>query len=327
MDQLADKEFADEEEPAVIIDPVVETIVEEVPKILQNNCQNEDSSNADSPLYKGCTKTLGLLLLMICSLSIRFKLSDEAISFIIVFIKMILPDENNMISSVYTLKEYLKKFVNFPTIHYLCSWCGTHVPKDGNKCTNKHCLKDLTQPGSVGYFIQHSVISQLQLMAKRNSFLKKVRSYRFQHYAKNTESNYCDIYDGANYKNVFENGFLKDPNSVSFSLNTDGVQIFKSSSLSMWPVFMIINEIPPSERKLKENIVYYGLWIAAKKPQMWSYLKPLHEELCKLEDGVQLEDGKGQSFIMRGTLLNCVCDLPARCLVSNSMQFNGKFGC
>ena len=39
----------------------------------------------------------------------------------------------------------------------------------------------------------------------------------------------------------------------------------------------LINEIPPSERKLKENIVYYGLRIAAKKPQMWS---SLHEELC-----------------------------------------------
>lgn len=40
-----------------------------------------------------------------------------------------------------------------------------------------------------------------------------------------------------------------------------------------------------------------------------------------------MEDVNGDKFKMRATILNCVCDLPARCLVSNSMQFNGKYGC
>ncbi|XP_063403282.1 uncharacterized protein LOC134712602 [Mytilus trossulus] len=326
--QLADTEFADEENASVIIDPIAETIIDETPNIPERpNPTENEVRDTNIPLYVGCSKSVGLILLMICSLSIRFKLSDEALSYIIAVMNMIMPDENNMIKSVYTVKEYLKKFVNFPTIHYLCSHCGTHTQKDAKTCTNKHCEKDLTQFGSVGYFIQHSVIAQLQLMAKRSSFLQKIRSYRFDHYSKNPDNNYRDIYDGSNYKNVFQKGFLKNPNSISFSMNTDGVQIFKSSSMSMWPVFMIINELPPSERKLKENIVYYGLWIGAKKPLMWSYLKPLHEELCKLEDGVELVDNCGSNFTLMGTLLNCVCDLPARCLVSNSMQFNGKYGC
>lgn len=100
----------------------------------------------------------------------------------------------------------------------------------------------------------------------------------------------CDVYDGSNYKNAFDRGFLSDPNTVSFSINTDGVQIFKSSTVSMWPVFMTMNELPLSERVLKENIIYYGLWIASKKPMMWSYLKPLHEKMKQLEDGVIMED-------------------------------------
>lgn len=58
----------------------------------------------------------------------------------------------------------------------------------------------------------------------------------------------------------------------------------------MWPVFMTMNELPLSERVLKENIIYYGLWIASKKPMMWSYLKPLHEKMKQLEDGVIMED-------------------------------------
>lgn len=190
---------------------------------------------------------------------------------------MILPSGNNMIKSVYALKEYLKKFVSVPKVHFLCSWCSSHVTKDATTCSNKYCLKDLTKPGAVGYFIQHSVINLLQTMCRRKPFLEKIRSHRFEHYEKNTSKHICDVYDGSNYKKAFDRGFLSDPNTVSFSINTDGVQIFKSSTVSMWPVFMTMNELPMSERVLKENIIYYGLWIASKKPMMWSYLKPLHE--------------------------------------------------
>lgn len=90
---------------------------------------------------------------------------------------------------------------------------------------------------------------------------------------------------------------------------------------------MMINEIPINERKLKENIIYYGLWISSRKPIMWSYLKPLHEEICKLEDGIKMKDCNGEEFAMKATKFSCVCDLPARCMVSNSMQFNGEYGC
>lgn len=79
-----------------------------------------------------------------------------------------------------------------------------------------------------------------------------------------------------------------------------------------------------SERVLKENIIYYGLWIASKKPMLWSYLKPLHEEMKHLEDGVIMQDVNGDKFKMRATILNCVCVMPARCLVISSVQFNGK---
>jgi hypothetical protein len=98
-------------------------------------------------------------------------------------------------------------------------------------------------------------------MCKRESWLKKVQTHRFSHYSNNKETDISDVYDGSNYKTAFRSGFLNNPNSVSFSFNTDGVQIFKSSTLSMWPVYMLVNELPPTDRKLKENIIYFGLWI------------------------------------------------------------------
>lgn len=33
----------------------------------------------------------------------------------------------------------------------------------------------------------------------------------------------------------------------------------------MWFVYMFVNELLLIERKLKENIIYYGLWIGLKK--------------------------------------------------------------
>ena len=36
--------------------------------------------------------------------------------------------------------------------------------------------------------------------------------------------------------------------NISLTLNTDGVAIFKSSKNSLWPVWLVINELPPTER-------------------------------------------------------------------------------
>lgn len=35
----------------------------------------------------------------------------------------------------------------------------------------------------------------------------------------------------------------------------------------------------------------------------------------------------GESFISKCVLLTCTCDLPARALVYNSIQFNGRYSC
>lgn len=58
-----------------------------------------------------------------------------------------------------------------------------------------------------------------------------------------------DVYDGQLYKeHSSPGGFLSDPNNVSFLGNTDGVALIKSTSYGAWPVYLIVNEIPPAER-------------------------------------------------------------------------------
>lgn len=58
-----------------------------------------------------------------------------------------------------------------------------------------------------------------------------------------------DVYQGHVYQQHFQPGkFLYNPHNVSLTGNTDGVALIKSSKISIWPIYMVINELPPKER-------------------------------------------------------------------------------
>ena len=127
-------------------------------------------------------------------------------------------------------------------MNYYCAFCYTHVDKDAKKCTNAICSRDLTESGAVSYFVRHSIIAQLGILFGREKFTESIRNHRFAH-LRNSKNNICDVYDGKLYQTLFKDGFLSNCNNISFALNTDGVAIFKSSRVSMWPVYLLINEL------------------------------------------------------------------------------------
>ena len=66
-------------------------------------------------------------------------------------------------------------------------------------------------------------------------------------FATNSDGNMHDIYDSANYVQLTHpGGFLSVdfPANVSFCLNTDGIQLFNSSAIHFWPIWLTINELP-----------------------------------------------------------------------------------
>ena len=63
-----------------------------------------------------------------------------------------------------------------------------------------------------------------------------------------------DIYDGKFYKNLIDAGYFQnDGINLTCQLNSDGVSLFKSSTYSVWPVYLRINELPPLLRYLLFN--------------------------------------------------------------------------
>lgn len=74
-----------------------------------------------------------------------------------------------------------------------------------------------------------------------------------------TENKYENIYDGKLYKKYFsKNGPLSFPENISFVFNTNGASVFKSNNTSIWPVFMVINELPYKIRMMRENMILAG---------------------------------------------------------------------
>ena len=75
------------------------------------------------------------------------------------------------------------------------------------------------------------------------------------------------------------------------------------------------------------NEHFAGLWFGDKKPAMATYLKPLCDELQLLDKGILAQSSERGQLLCRSVLLAGSCDLPARCLVCNGIQFNGEYRC
>lgn len=187
------------------------------------------------------------------------------------------------------------------------------------------CGHDLFNDNAVSWFIEIPILDQLQTLFRRKHFYSSLS----HHLSRNTSDTISDIYDGNLYKE-----FCKSHDScssefnISFMWYTDVVPLFKSSKVSMWPLFFVINELPYEKRFLKENMVYAGIWVGEGKPIMNSFMKPFHDTLEKLKGGFSVEVPNTEVVLtVKASLLFGSCDLPAKCQMLNMIQFNGAYGC
>ena len=85
---------------------------------------------------------------------------------------------------------------------------------------------------------------------------------------KETCDNLTDFTDGAGYRELLhsDNSVLKYPYSLTGILNTDGVNLYASSKVELWPVFLAVNELNPSLRFSRENMLLIAIWQGRGKP-------------------------------------------------------------
>jgi hypothetical protein len=135
-----------------------------------------------------------------------------------------------------------------------------------------------------------------------------------------------DIYSGELYKRSKQDA---SPSTLYLTcvLNTDGVNLYSSSKVELWPVFLAINELSPSLRFSRENILLAGLWQGKGKPPFKLLLEHASKEINTLtESGLKIEvDGETKTVHLR--VLCVTLDLPAKAGVMNMTLFNGQCAC
>lgn len=116
--------------------------------------------------------------------------------------------------------------------------------------------------------------------------------------------------------------------NISFTWNSDGVPLYKSSKFTIWPKYLMINELPPNERKKSCNMLVPGLWFGPKKPDRNIFLQPFLENLERMKNGVELDvTDLGCKSNVKVIPICSTCDLPAKALFLNMKQYNSTWGC
>lgn len=133
--------------------------------------------------------------------------------------------------------------------------------------------------------------------------------------------------DGKKYRDFVRNlPASKKYSYATYIMNTDGAQVFQRSQKSLWPIYIMLNELPIAVRM--KNIVTCGLWFGRKKPDMSAYLKAFvdfsNQNLTEFGIKCQI---KGQERKISLYCLICCVDTIARPTCQASTQFNGHWGC
>ncbi len=114
------------------------------------------------------------------------------------------------------------------------------------------------------------------------------------------------------YTHTLSDGFV-----LKLQVNIDGLPLFKSSSLQLWPILGLLLSVP-----MKEPVVI-GLLCGQKKPCSAKVsLEDFVDELQRLEKGFDFE---GKNLKLK--LDTVICDPPARSFVKNTKNHNGYHGC
>jgi hypothetical protein len=77
----------------------------------------------------------------------------------------------------------------------------------------------------------------------------------------NANADIEDVQDGSIYKELFssEHAYWFNKNEAfTFSFNTDGISPCEKSNTTIWPIFIVINEIPVEKRFCLDNIIIAG---------------------------------------------------------------------
>ncbi|CAF0823192.1 unnamed protein product [Didymodactylos carnosus] len=193
----------------------------------------------------------------------------------------------------------------------ICSQCSSTNKLICTKC--KHC-----QCEKLFDFYQYPLIPQVQHLLLIPNNYSKMKHTRFV----NAETLYNTTYGTILNENK--------ENSFTMLLNSDGI-VTPNKHLALWPVILMVNEIPFPFRRYTENVLLAGVIHAPKKPTaavIETALDLITEELLELENGLKFYVPELRTTTTFQFYLIATCnDKPAESSIGNMTAHNGLYGC
>lgn len=271
-----------------------------------------------------CSKLSALQ--MILSYFMKHNLTQVALEDLLVLVNSIIGNSSLPQSKYHFFKLFSKKYA--PKNVFFCTACYSELlVKDVfknvqdqvdfatcNVCNLKNTTNELKKDN---FFVTYPLEHQLKDLIMEN--FSNLQVFKDQY-----SENLSDIHDGQIYqRKPTSNGRYE----LTLTLNTDGVQVFKSKNKSLWPIQMVCNELEPEKRFLTKNIIVTGLWYQEAHPPMKLLLKPLMKEVNDLKaSGLKIKI-MNKEYNFNISIICVTLDAPAKAVVQNLIQFNGYFSC
>ena len=221
------------------------------------------SSPAQSPLYPGAKINAATGALLLHSLTMKHGLTHAALADILQLLRLHLPENSTPAAygSVHRLLNASSLKSSAEVVHILCRDCGIELVSEvsssghGGECLHSHVIEFYELSLDAQILILHAhIMSNQYIHIPGHSQFVSLLQWRFSHIA---DGCIRDVYDGTAYNQLTSpGGFLSVPTNLTLLMNTDGAQVFRSSSHTLWPVFFVINELPSA---LRYTIIIHAL--------------------------------------------------------------------
>ena len=242
--------------------------------------------------------------------------------------------------SLYKFEDCFRT-VNGKHVSKTCSF--VRFPNHKQQRMRKECgatlLKEVTTKDNTTRLYPHkiycyqSVIDTLEKFVQRSGFTEQCELWRNRD-IRTAHHVMCDVFEGRiwrDFQTVNGCSFLGSPRNYGYMLNVDWMQPFDHTPYSVGVLYLVLMNLPRSERFKRQNIFLVGIIPGPNEPRnnINSFLAPLVDELCKLwHEGVLLRhSGSIVPERFKAALLCVACDMPASKKVCGFTAHNSKHGC
>jgi hypothetical protein len=133
-------------------------------------------------------------------------------------------------------------------------------------------------------YYHFGIAAQIAHIAKRLNFVNK------RLVLSSNKNELSDFKDGQIYTDLLSSELgesLRAGRAFTLLLNTKKISNYRHSKLNIWPVYLVINELPIEERFSIENMILAGIAVGEAKPNFDSFFLPIIIELKRLEYGIE----------------------------------------